>query len=134
MWNAETGEYQLRGVAYTGNNMREIKYDCDLNKRDGTRKMKSPYSKYAKIGKYFRPNYCMVPRYARKAPKTPTSTPPEAPGTPRGINILTGRPIYATSGEKKGSKLKEPATTSSSSKLQYLKSELPPHDKTRRRM
>lgn len=106
--------------------MREVKYDSESNKRDGNRKMKSPYSKYMKVGKYFRPNYCMVPRYGKKNPKTPSGTPPEAPGTPRGINIITGRPIYS-------SKLKEPASASSSSKLQYLKSELPPHDKARHR-
>lgn len=91
--NVETGEYQLRGVAYAGNNMREIKHHSNSNKRDGMRKMKSPYSKYLKLGKYYRQNYCMVPRYG-KSPKTPVDTPPDVPCTPRGINILTGRPYY----------------------------------------
>lgn len=93
--NPETGEYQLRGVAYAGNNMREIKHYSNSNKRDANRKMKSPYGKYLKLGKYFRQNLCMVPRYGQKSSKTPAGTPPDVPcATPKGINIVNGRPYY----------------------------------------
>lgn len=113
--NVETGEYQLRGVAYAGNNMREIKHHSNSNKREGTRKMKSPYSKYLKLGKYFRQNFCMVPRYAIKNPKTPTGAPLDA--APKGINILTGRPYYTLP-------MDEAAPPSTPSTLQRIKAAL----------
>lgn len=119
----ETGEYQLRGVAYAGNNMREVKHHSNSNKRDGTRKMKSPYGKYLKLGKYFRQNFCMVPRYGQKNPKTPTGTPPDVPCTPKGVTILNGRQYYTLPAE--GS-----AIPSSPSTLLRLKAALDEvHDK-----
>lgn len=87
--NAETGEYQLKGVAYAGNNMRENKRHSNTKKRDGRRKMKSPYGKYMKLSKLFR--YKLGSNY----PKPPPGPPPEYHRKPKGINLITGRLIYS---------------------------------------
>lgn len=89
--NAETGEYQLRGVAYAGNNMREI----DTKKRDLNRKMKSPYVKYSKvIGKQW-----VRPRCAGKSPTTSRETLPNIYYTSKGIDVVNRRPYYSLSAE-----------------------------------
>lgn len=65
-WNPETAEYQMNGVAYTGNNMRKH-YSPDAEKApSGIKpKMKQVYLSYSKMEKP-RPQTSYVPR-PRKA-------------------------------------------------------------------
>uniref|UniRef100_A0A7E4VXP5 Kinesin-like protein n=1 Tax=Panagrellus redivivus TaxID=6233 RepID=A0A7E4VXP5_PANRE len=48
-WNEDIGDWQLKCIAYTGNNMREAKFAPPMMYRNGDLQLKQPYLSYADI-------------------------------------------------------------------------------------